>query len=486
MADFGDAVMDFANRRYQRGLQDKVLERQQKLDSRQAVLDGRVDEQYQREKKRQTEDDEAGKAASDRYKEVRDQLAAEAAQQSRAPTSIEAPGLSSLNGPAPTLSASQPQGRGLSLAAQKPGQPPQGDQQPDAQPGLASLNNLSVGGDQQRGVQKLAAPEKTPEWVADGRATYEAGLARSAAYLKAGRFDDYIANRAKQAQLGSALLKMAAEKSDSQYQMTGDPTVYIKNMSHYNNDGIDFVGSEKKTIQGQDGKPVEVYSVTTRDRDTGKESTKEVTGAEILQNAAKLSDPELAKEIAKKEALERIAAAAKILEQNNKASNDRDTEKFKSGLNLNEISARGNEERRTKGTVSGDAIYKHKEDSGGLSQKEALASVREDRLSVANRRANLLKEYQIQLKDAENDPSYPELRAHLKAKLDAETTKLDAEDEVLKGKRSVLSERVGLSSKIPGAPATGAPQKISSRAQFNALPSGSQFVAPDGTLRRKP
>jgi hypothetical protein len=39
----------------------------------------------------------------------------------------------------------------------------------------------------------------------------------------------------------------------------------------------------------------------------------------------------------------------------------------------------------------------------------------------------------------------------------------------------------------PAAPAGGGgPTKISSDAEFDALPSGAEFIAPDGTTRRKP
>jgi hypothetical protein len=49
------------------------------------------------------------------------------------------------------------------------------------------------------------------------------------------------------------------------------------------------------------------------------------------------------------------------------------------------------------------------------------------------------------------------------------------------------SEEVAKSARTPkGQPGAAAPTKISSDADYNALPSGAQFIAPDGTTRRKP
>jgi hypothetical protein len=44
-----------------------------------------------------------------------------------------------------------------------------------------------------------------------------------------------------------------------------------------------------------------------------------------------------------------------------------------------------------------------------------------------------------------------------------------------------------IGGKKPAAPkAAGAPAKVASDADYNALPSGSMFVGPDGKTRRKP
>lgn len=46
-------------------------------------------------------------------------------------------------------------------------------------------------------------------------------------------------------------------------------------------------------------------------------------------------------------------------------------------------------------------------------------------------------------------------------------------------------ERALFGVEVPQAPA-GGPRRISSQEEFNSLPSGTEFVAPDGTVRRKP
>ena len=51
------------------------------------------------------------------------------------------------------------------------------------------------------------------------------------------------------------------------------------------------------------------------------------------------------------------------------------------------------------------------------------------------------------------------------------------------------NEMIAQRMKAPAAnaaPAAGAPVRISSKAEFDKLPKGTSFIAPDGTTRIKP
>ena len=56
-------------------------------------------------------------------------------------------------------------------------------------------------------------------------------------------------------------------------------------------------------------------------------------------------------------------------------------------------------------------------------------------------------------------------------------------EEPIEGLRTRQFKR---NSKTSASPASKAPKRITSDAQFNALPSGSTFIGPDGKIRRKP
>lgn len=453
-ADFGDAVLEFANRKYQRGLQEAEA--------------GWQNEQRGRQRKKWSEEDdnkailkEANQAAADHYKSRMTAQQGDSGQPIGEQATKASQSLGDAIAPISTEQVSlQPpqQSRGLSAASLTPAQDgaPMGlsASQPPAQPAAqdqplsASMGRLSLGEAATPAANPTAMPEPAraapPAKINEGQAIFEAASKRGDVLLKHGRYDDFMANHAKQAELGSQLLGRAAQEADAAYQQTGDPTEYIKRMSPYANTGIDFVRSERKGVD-KDGQPI--WSVTTTSN--GEETTQDIPESRIIEGANRLRDPKYAQELALKGGIAQVQARAKMAEQDNKGKNDRLTEGVKS---KNE---RQLEEDRQKGRMSLSAanasnsikVNRSKASGDGeVKPKDQLASIDSQRREIQDNRELLFREYQEALGDDTLDDDQKKV---VRASYERQVAGLNAASTDLGRQRKILESKVSLNGDAP-------------------------------------
>lgn len=159
-------------------------------------------------------------------------------------------------------------------------------------------------------------------------------------------------------------------------------------------------------------------------------------------------------------------------------------------LTLAEIGARGAEERRTAGFRA--SLEK---DPGS----KPISSM--ERMLIDGRRAEALREVRRledmiesdqQLKSAqivgEKSPSWPRLQAHLK-RIDEARAEYQKWNGAMDELATSAMNRIGLGNARPQVPAPAAqqsgPVKVSTKAEYDALPKGTSYIAPDGSRRIK-
>ena len=130
---------------------------------------------------------------------------------------------------------------------------------------------------------------------------------------------------------------------------------------------------------------------------------------------------------------------------------------------------------------------------GANGTKEALSFIDGARKELANDAATLKSMYAADIKDLSAAQ-----RAKVKAEYEPKFAAIEAKRTQIEADFNALREKVGLPGASasapspspapqPGAPETKTqPQKVTSKEQFDKLPSGTRFIAPDGTTRVKP
>jgi len=130
---------------------------------------------------------------------------------------------------------------------------------------------------------------------------------------------------------------------------------------------------------------------------------------------------------------------------------------------------------------------------GANGTKEALSFIDGARKELANDAATLKSMYTADI----NGLSAAQ-RAKVKAEYEPKFAAIEAKRTQIEADFNALREKVGLPGASasapspspapqPGAPETKTqPQKVTSKEQFDKLPSGTRFIAPDGTTRVKP
>jgi hypothetical protein len=132
--------------------------------------------------------------------------------------------------------------------------------------------------------------------------------------------------------------------------------------------------------------------------------------------------------------------------------------------------------------------------------KEVLSFLDGSRKELASDAQNLRQLYQAEIKEAS-----PSKRKEIEATYAPRFAEVERKRGLIEQDYNAVRAKVGLAPRADGAPpaaapagtppkpaaaakppATGAPQKIDSKAAFDALPSGTRFVAPDGSIRIKP
>jgi hypothetical protein len=278
----------------------------------------------------------------------------------------------------------------------------------------------------------------------------EAYAARGNAYLNAGDMTGYLKSHAE----GAAARASVRADRVKEAMSSGDPTSVLKAMNETVDNGINLqeIKPVEMPTQSPGGAPGQVYQATYKLPD-GSTRSETLTADDINKRAGYvLSNPDKVGEQELKYDYLRQQTQSKLKEQNNQLSNQKELERIQSGYTKEEIAARGADARRTKGMVSGDAKLKHDDEDGEPSLKDALGSVREDRLSVAGRRSSLQKDLKEQMDGLR--PSDKQGRAALQSAYERQVAALDEEDNALKAKREQLSQRVGLSSKTAAPKAT--------------------------------
>lgn len=451
-ADFGDAVLEFANRKYQRGLQEADA--------------GWQNEQRDRQRKQWGEQDRVAagtKAADEAFANAMEKLDTESPPAPRSLADSASPAPMQPQQPAaqpaqpqqgPGLAGAQQAGvtatpvpaQGLVVAQSIPDQPGASAQAPtQASVGLASAVTQPPGGSSPTASPNAEPPMvRSQQRMTEERAIYEAIGARGKALREHGLNDQYMQNWAKRSELGVRLRNSEGERLDARYAQTGDPAVYLE-LDKYLDTGLDMLGHEQK--QGADGKPV--YTIKFRDNASGKEFSINKTGEQILADQQKLRNPEFALKVEHERQIKLISTNAKIAEQDNKGNNDRLTEGVKS---KNE---RQLEEDRQKGRMSLSAadasnsikVNRSKASGDGeVSPKDQLASIDSQRREIQDNRELLFREYQEALEDDTLDDDQKKV---VRASYEKQVADLNAASTDLGRQRKILESKVSLNGDAP-------------------------------------
>lgn len=224
----------------------------------------------------------------------------------------------------------------------------------------AQFGDMSEGAKPSLGGMGLAEPQQrvpTQQVQAQAPGKFDeregilAGLSARRKYLmeQGADPDAWIADWGKESQLRGMIRAERIQAAEQRFLATRDPGEYAKLIYPLIEDGMELVGTKPtKTVDGQ-----EAWQFIRRDGQ-GKEVVDTMTLPEFQQFMVGVRDPKQVAEYEAKSLMERMKADQAIRQKRGEQAAVQDTERLKSTLTLGEIEARGKQERKTKGMVSGD------------------------------------------------------------------------------------------------------------------------------------
>lgn len=224
----------------------------------------------------------------------------------------------------------------------------------------AQFGDMSGGAKPSLGGMGLAEPQQrvpTQQVQAQAPGKFDeregilAGLSARRKYLmeQGADPDVWISDWGKESQLRGMIRAERIQAAEQRFLATRDPGEYAKMVYPLIEDGMELVGTKPtKTVDGQ-----EAWQFIRRDGQ-GKEVVDTMTLPEFQQFMVGVRDPKQVAEYEAKSLMERMKADQAIRQKRGEQAAVQDTERLKSTLTLGEIEARGKQERKTKGMVSGD------------------------------------------------------------------------------------------------------------------------------------
>lgn len=240
-------------------------------------------------------------------------------------------------------------------------------------------------------------------------------------------------------------------------------------------------GSSVKPALSADGKKVDMIAVSPDgDERVLKSFPADDSGKEAFLQQSMKADP-----------MQQI----KWLSERVKREYEKGQDQEKHKLTLAEIRARGEESRNTAG-------YRDSLRDGAAGGPKPLNSM--ERMLIDGRRSEALKELRrleeatesnLSLSEAslvgEKSKHWPKLQAHQK-RIEEARAEYQRWNSAMEELATAALDRQGLGSAAPtGAPAPQAgpansgPVKITSQSEYSALPKGTRYTAPDGSVRIK-
>lgn len=291
-------------------------------------------QEAQREEKLRSLMDGANAAARDAYQGYAKQFEPRTEEQVTAVS----------GGPAQTPAI---QGNGLGLGGGTAMPSPQfGDMSDGNKPGLGGMGLAAP----QERVPTQRAQVQAPGKF-DEREGILAGLSARRKYLMEQGADPeaWMGDWAKESQLRGMLRSERIQAAEQRFMATRDPGGYAKMVYPLIEDGMELVGTKPiKTVDGQ-----QAWQFIRRDAQ-GKEMVDTMTLPEFQQFMMGVRDPKAVAEYEAKSLYERMKTDQAVRQKQGEQAAVQDTERLKSKLQLGEIEARGKQERKTKGMVSGD------------------------------------------------------------------------------------------------------------------------------------
>lgn len=224
----------------------------------------------------------------------------------------------------------------------------------------AQFGDMSGGAKPSLGGMGLAEPQQrvpTQQVQAQAPGKFDeregilAGLSARRKYLMDQGADPeaWMGDWAKESQLRGMLRSERIQAAEQRFMATRDPGEYAKMVYPLIDDGMELVGTKPiKTVDGQ-----QAWQFIRRDAQ-GKEMVDTMTLPEFQQFMMGVRDPKAVAEYEAKSLYERMKADQAVRQKQGEQAAVQDTERLKSKLQLGEIEARGKQERKTKGMVSGD------------------------------------------------------------------------------------------------------------------------------------
>jgi hypothetical protein len=384
---------------------------------------------------------------------------------------------------------------GLNGAVSLGGAPSLGDQvaapqqmggmAPNAAQGLGQ--SLTLGGAQapaQQTVTKQATDNDDREAILAGMKARRGHLMKSGVDPKA-----WMPDWAQEAKLRGEIRSERLDDADKRFATTGDPMEWAKVVYPLVDDGKTLKSAEPfKNLDGATG-----WNFKVRNDDTGEVSSRPVTTEQFDRMRMMAKDPKAAMEYEAKILVERMKALNK--RENNSLDSDEEdrNNERQHRRKLAQLEFDAGNDRKLKGMESGDS----RSDNSGIKPKDRLSAVNAEIKDIRDQRMQLGREHTEAMKNATGEAD----RKRIQAAYDRQITDLDAATEEASSLRGQLRPALGLSlgSASPyqaqGLQSSQAakptqkqqvPVKVTSQAQYKALPSGASYIAPDGSSRRKP
>lgn len=210
------------------------------------------------------------------------------------------------------------------------------------------------------------APIKTEQVTTRPTAKYDeregvlAGMKARRNYLMSNGADmkTWMGDWGAESKLRSQMRSERIDDAEKRFAATGDPGEYAKVIYPLIDDGMEVVGTKPiKTLDGQ-----EAWEFTTRDTESGKETSRTMTLPQFDQLRLSVRDPSAMFKYEAEALIKRMEADEKIRVEQGGQLARQGTEYVKSKLQLGEIAAKGKQDRMSIGARGAEdrATDRHK------------------------------------------------------------------------------------------------------------------------------